>query len=86
MWRVVLRPALLFLLPFLFYATWLLLRRTAPWSRDNWDRGAVSVLTLLGLAVAIVGMLALGVLADRHLGTYVPAHIENGVVISGRMQ
>jgi hypothetical protein len=86
MWRVVLRPALLFLLPFVLYAVWLLLRRTSPWARDNWGRSVVSTLTLVGLAVAVVGMLAFGILADRHLGAYVPAHIENGAVVPGHIQ
>jgi hypothetical protein len=86
MWRVVLRPALLFLLPFLLYAVWLFLRQTTPWTRDNWDQTVVSTLALLGLAVAVAGMLAFGLFADRHLGAYVPAHIENGVVVPGHMQ
>ena len=54
MWRVVLRPALLFLLPFLLYAVWLLLRRTTPFARDRWGRGVVSTLTLLGLGFLII--------------------------------
>jgi hypothetical protein len=86
MWRVVLRPALLFLLPFLLYAVWLLLRRTTPFARDRWGGRVVSTLTLLGLAAAVTGMLAFGIFADRHLGAYVPAHIENGVVVPGHMQ
>jgi hypothetical protein len=43
-------------------------------------------LTLLGLVIAVIGMFAFGIFADRHLGAYVPAHIENGVVVPGRMQ
>ena len=65
---------------------WLFLRRTAPFARRNWGRSTLSTLTLLGLAVAVIGMLAFGVFADRHLGPYVPAHIENGVVVPGRIQ
>jgi hypothetical protein len=86
MWRVVLRPALLFLLPFMLYAVWLLLRRMAPFGRDHWGGGVVSTLTLLGLVIAVVGMFAFGIFADRHLGAYVPAHIENGIVVPGHMQ
>ncbi|MEJ0052999.1 MAG: DUF6111 family protein [Methylovirgula sp.] len=86
MWRVVLRPALLFLLPFMLYAIWLLLRRATPFGRHHWGSGVVSTLTLLGLVIAVIGMFAFGIFADRHLGAYVPAHIENGVVVPGRMQ
>ncbi len=86
MWRVVFRPALLFLLPFLLYAVWLLLNRRMPFARDHWGRGVVSSLTLLGLAAAVLGMLAFGIFADRRLGAYVPAHIENGSVVPGHIQ
>ena len=86
MWRVVLRPALLFLLPFLLYAVWLVLRRTTPFAREHWHGGVVSSLTLLGLAAAVLGMLAFGIFTDRRLGAYVPAHIENGVVVPGHIQ
>jgi hypothetical protein len=31
-------------------------------------------------------MLILGVLAPRHSGAYVPAHIENGTLVPGRIE
>jgi hypothetical protein len=86
MWRVLWEPALLFLSPFIAYAGLLLLRRTAPFSRQHWTQGTVSMLTLAGLAAAIVFMLAYGLFAERHKGDYVPAHIENGQVVPGRME
>jgi amino acid transporter len=86
MWRVIWEPALLFLAPFIVYVGILLLRRRAPFSRRHWARGTVSVLTLVGLAAAIVFMLAYGLLAERYKGAYVPAHIENGRLVPGRME
>lgn len=86
MWRVIWRPALLFLLPFLAYAVLLVMRRTTPFASRNWSQGTVSTLTLAGLLIAVVGMLLFGVFAERHLGAYVPAHIENGTLVPGRMQ
>ncbi len=86
MWRVVLRPALLFLAPFLLYVAWLALSRTTPFARQHWGRTVVSNLTLLGLAVAVIGMLAFGIFADRRFGAYQPAHIENGVLVPGHIQ
>ena len=46
----------------------------------------VSNLTLVGLVVAVIGMLAFGIFADRRFGAYVPAHIENGVLVPGHIQ
>jgi len=86
MWRVLWRPALLFLLPFIAYAVLLVLRRTTPFASRNWSQGTVSTLTLVGLLAAVIGMLAFGIFAERHLGAYVPAHIENGVLVPGHME
>lgn len=86
MWRVLWEPALLFLSPFIAYAGLLLLRRIMPFSSRHWTLGTVSSLTLCGLAFAIVFMLGYGLFAERHKGAYVPAHIENGQVVPGRMQ
>ncbi len=86
MWRVVWEPVLLFLAPFIAYVGLLLLRRAAPFSSRHWTQGTVSMLTLAGLAAAIIFVLAYGILAERHKGAYVPAHIENGRVVPGRME
>lgn len=86
MWRVLWRPVLLFLLPFLGYALLLALRRTTPFASRNWNQGTVSTLTLVGLFAAVVGVLLFGVFAPRHLGAYVPAHVENGIFVPGHME
>jgi MFS family permease len=86
MWRFLLEPALLFLSPFAFYAATLLLRRTPPFAGYYWSRGTLSWLTLVGLAVAVAGMLLFGIFAERHGGAYVPAHIENGKLVPGRLE
>jgi hypothetical protein len=86
MWRVVLRPALLFLAPFLLYGAWLVLSRTTPFARRHWGGRVVSNLTIVGLVVAVMGMFAFGFFADRRFGAYVPAHIENGTLVPGHIQ
>lgn len=86
MWRVIWKPLLLFLLPFIGYAALLVLRRTPPFASRNWSRGTVSRLTLAGLFAAIVGVFLFGVFAERHYGAYVPAHIEDGAVVPGHME
>ncbi len=86
MWRAILEPALLFALPFLAYAVYLVARRNYPFALEHWSKSAVSTLTLAGLFAALGGMLAFGIFAPRHEGAYVPAHIEGGKIVPGRIQ
>ncbi|HXW72543.1 MAG TPA: DUF6111 family protein [Methylocella sp.] len=86
MWRAVLDPILLLSSPFAAYAVFLFIRNKYPFRVEHWKKGAVSTLTLAGLAIAASGMLAFGLLAPRHKGAYVPAHIENGRLVPGHLQ
>jgi hypothetical protein len=86
MWRVVLEPALLFGSPFAAYAIYLALRLKYPFEVEHWSRSAVSTLALIGLAVAVAGVFAFGLFAERRHGAYVPAHVENGQIVPGRIQ
>jgi hypothetical protein len=85
MWRAILEPLILFLTPFLVYGFYLGLRRRYPLAADHWTQGALSTLGLIGLALAVTGMILLGIFAERHSGGYEPAHIENGRLVPGRM-
>ncbi len=84
MWRVTLEMAALFLTPFAAYALYLSARRRWPFAIEHWSRGALSLLVLAGLAVAVAGTFALGLRAERHYGRYEPAHMENGRLVPGR--
>jgi Family of unknown function (DUF6111) len=86
MWRAILDPLLLFASPFAAYAVYLVLRQKYPFTVEYWSKSAVSTLTLTGLAVTVTGMLAFGIFAPRHEGAYIPAHIENGRIVPGRLQ
>ncbi len=86
MLRAVLEPLALFLSPFVVFAIYLVLRARYPLAIEHWSRGRVSTLTLIGLAIAVVGMLALAVNAPRGHGVYVPAHVENGALVPGRIE
>jgi hypothetical protein len=86
MLRAVLEPTALFLSPFIVFAAYLILRARYPLAMEHWTRSRLSTLTLIGLAVAIFGMILLAVYAPRHQGTYAPAHIENGVLIPGHIE
>jgi hypothetical protein len=84
--RTLIEPLALFLSPFAAYAVYLVLRARYPLEVEHWTSGRVSVLTLLGLAAALLGMVCLNLLAPRGQGTYVPAHQVNGVLVPGRIE
>jgi hypothetical protein len=86
MGRAVLEPLALFLSPFAVYALYLALRARYPLEVEHWTRGRVSLMTLIGLAAAVLGLIALNAFAPRGRGVYIPAHIENGVLVPGRFQ
>jgi hypothetical protein len=43
-------------------------------------------MTLLGLAAAVLGLVAVNAFAPRGRGVYVPAHVENGILVPGRIE
>ena len=86
MLRAVLEPVALFLSPFIVFAVYLILRARYPLAIEHWTRGRVSTLTLLGLAIAVLGMLVLGLTAPRGRGVYVPAHIDHGRLVPGHIE
>ncbi len=84
--RAVLEPLVLFLAPFALYAIYLLLRARWPLEIEHWTSVRVSILTVVGLAAAVIGLVAINLTAPRGRGVYVPAHVENGVLVPGRFQ
>ena len=86
MGRAAFETLALFLAPFILFALYLALRLRYPLALEHWTRGRVSVLTMIGLVAALLGLIALEILAPRGQGTYVPAHVENGVLVPGRFQ
>ena len=86
MGREVLEPLALFLSPFAAYALYLALRARYPLEVQHWTRGRVSIMTLAGLAAAVLGLVAINAFAPRGRGVYIPAHVENGVLVPGRIE
>ncbi|WP_406854504.1 DUF6111 family protein [Alsobacter sp. KACC 23698] len=76
---------LLFLVPFALYALWLVARKRTPLARVHWN-GKVSWLLLAGLAFASLWLVYTGLSAPRSKGAYVPAHMENGRFVPGRVE
>ncbi len=75
-----------FLVPFLLYAVWLLVRLENPLAVDRWTRRVLVPLSLAGLGCVLAGLVIIGVTAPRYEGGYVPAHLQDGRIVPGRMQ
>ena len=86
MLRVLFEPALLFALPFAVYILYMSVRQRYPFAVEAWSHSRVATLALVGLAVAVFGVIVLGIFAPRQQGAYVPAHVENGRLVPGRFE
>ena len=75
MGRTVLEPLVLFLSPFAVYTLYLLVRARYPLEVEHWTRYRISALTLMGLAAAVIGLVAVNAFAPRGHGVYIPAHV-----------
>ena len=84
--RLLLEVLVPFLAPFAGYALVLVLRRRYPFVLAAWSQGPLALLVVGGLALAVLTLLGTGLLGPRHRGDYVPAHLENGVLVPGRME
>ena len=86
MGRALLDVLVPFLLPFAGYVVFLALRRRYPFVLSAWSRGPVAVLVVSGLALAVLSLLLAGLFGPRAQGDYVPAHLDHGVLVPGRME
>lgn len=84
--RAILEPLALFSAPFAVYAVYLILRARYPLEVEHWTGARVSILTVIGVAAAVVGLIVLNLTAPRGHGTYVPAHQQNGVLVPGHFE
>jgi len=85
MTRAVIQGLVLFFLPFVLFAGYLIARRRNPLLWTHWSDQSLW-LTIAGLSFVIVSLVATGLLAERQTGTYVPTHVENGRVVPGHFE
>jgi hypothetical protein len=83
--RVTFETLLLFLVPFVLFSVWLKLGQRSALDPSHWNR-VVLGLVIAGLVLVALFFLASGVFAERHLGAYVPAHVEKGELVQGGFQ
>ena len=85
MTRAVVQGVVLFLLPFVLFGMYLLIRRRNPLLWTHWSSQSLW-LTIAGLSFVVLSLIATGLLDERQTGAYVPTHIENGRVVPGHFQ
>jgi uncharacterized membrane protein len=85
MTRALLSETLLFFLPFVAFALYLIFRRRNLFAWAAWSDQA-AWLTIAGLACAILALLFTGLTADRQSGAFRPTHVEKGRVVPGQFQ
>ncbi|MDX7950340.1 DUF6111 family protein [Lichenihabitans sp. Uapishka_5] len=84
--RITLEGVLLLLLPFAVYAALLLVGPRLGLERRGVFGAHGIGLMAAGVALVVLALLALGLFSDRARGPYVPAHIEDGRLVPGRMR
>jgi magnesium-transporting ATPase (P-type) len=85
MTRAVIQQLLLFLLPFVGFGFYLIVRRRNPLIWSSWSSQSVWLI-IAGLGIVVISLIFTGVTAERQTGGFVPTHIENGRVVPGRFQ
>jgi hypothetical protein len=85
--RTILTEGALFLSPFAAYALFLWATRAGVIDPVAWTPPILMWLTIIALAAVIAGFVAIAEFSGAGPGsTYVPAHIENGRLVPGKIQ
>ncbi|MFE1598564.1 DUF6111 family protein [Methylobacterium sp. ID0610] len=83
--RAVADDLILFFLPFVAFALYLVLRQRSPFRWIHWSDHALRLAVAGGLLV-IASLVVAGLFAERHGQGFVPTHIENGRVVPGQFR
>jgi hypothetical protein len=85
MTRAVVQGLVLFLLPFVLFGTYLVIRRRNPLLWSHWSDQSLW-LTIVGLSFVVISLVVTSFVDERQTGTYVPTRVENGRVIPGHFE
>ncbi len=86
MGRTLLESLGLFFAPFAVFALFLGLQARYPLAIEHWSKSRVATLSLIGLGAVLLGLVVLQLTAPRGEGAYVPAHMENGRLVPGKIE
>jgi heme/copper-type cytochrome/quinol oxidase subunit 3 len=85
--RPVLTELALFVVPFVAYAVFLLATRAGVLDPASWPLRTLALLTIAALVLMLGSFVVIAHFSGAPPGsTYVPAHIENGRLVPGRVQ
>ena len=84
--RITFEGLLRFLAPFAAYALFAALGPRLGLARRGPFGATTLGLAACGIGLVVLALVALGVFGDRAKGVYVPAHIEDGRLVPGRLQ
>lgn len=85
MTRAVVQGLVLFLLPFVLFGAYLVIRRRNPLLWSHWSDQSLW-LTIAGLSFVVISLIVTGLVDERQTGTYVPTRVEDGRVIPGHFE
>jgi hypothetical protein len=85
MMRAYLQEMVLFLLPFVLFAAYLVIRRRNALAWSSWSDQSLW-LAIAGLAMVIASLIVTGLMTEHQTGAFVPTHMENGQVVPGQFQ
>jgi heme/copper-type cytochrome/quinol oxidase subunit 1 len=85
MTRAFLQGLVLFFLPFVLFAAYLVIRRRNALAWSSWSDQSFW-LTVAGLILVVASLVATGLTNDGQTGAFVPTHLENGRVVPGQFQ
>jgi hypothetical protein len=75
----------LFVLPFALFFLFLVATRREAFAPEHW-RGMRGWLAVVGVGLAIAGLVAETIWRERSNGIYRPAHMENGRLVPGTFE
>lgn len=87
MLRTIFEGGVLFLIPFVGFALYLVLQGVDPLQPQVWSRKALSSLTLLALSLCLAAILAIGIERKSEQGGFVPSHVDkDGRFVPGQFK
>ena len=85
MGRALFGEALLFFVPFVIFALFLLARRRNPIDLSAWS-DQFFWLVVAGFLLVAGALIYAGIVAERQDGPFVPTHVENGRLVPGQFK